>query len=93
MLEACPLLIKSQTYPLDVAKTVYQKAHLTNVTNKAVPVPSVQWFKKSTYNGMYIPLFDRTMSLTTSRSCSVLRPLCCNQHGVLPHLRATQDEY
>jgi len=42
-----------QTYPLDVAKTVYQKAHLTHPASKVIPVPRVQWFKRSTYNGSF----------------------------------------
>ncbi|GAB7345452.1 hypothetical protein MBLNU457_3782t1 [Dothideomycetes sp. NU457] len=51
---ACGIVSWTLTYPLDVAKTVYQKAHLTHPASKVIPVPRVQWFKRSTYNGLTI---------------------------------------
>ena len=89
----CGVVSWVATYPVDVAKTVYQKALIANPHEK-VEVPSIKFFQSGSYRGMSSPviiccMYTDLVNRPRGFGCALMH----HQHDLLQHVRGDQKAH
>ena len=66
-----------QIYPIDSAKSIYQRNCLTHSKGQATKVPKIQFFNKRMYRGEYLSFAQSRRGLTCCKGLGVSMGRSC----------------